>query len=34
MASPIFFPAFKKEYIVQTKHKYSEWKEYDSYKSL
>lgn len=34
MASPIFFPAFVKKYVVQTRYKYSEWKEYDSYRSL
>ena len=34
MASPIFFPAFVKKYIVQTRYKYNEWKEYDSYNSL
>ena len=34
MTSPIFFPAFVKKYIVQTRSKYGEWKEYDSYRSL
>lgn len=34
MTSPIFFPAFVKKYILQTKYKYGEWKEYDSYRRL
>jgi len=34
MTSPIFFSALVKKYIVQTRYKYSEWKEYGSYRSL
>lgn len=30
----IFSHALVKKYIVQTRYKYSEWKEYDSYRRL
>jgi hypothetical protein len=34
MTSPIFFPLFVKKYVVQTRHNYGEWKDYNSYKNL
>ena len=34
MPSPIFFPLLVRKYIVQTRYKHSEWKEYDSYRNL
>jgi hypothetical protein len=34
MSTPIFYPFFGKNYIVQTRHKYSAWQDHDSYRSL